>query len=86
MRSLDQYLPNAEPEVYASPLLAKSLKGLPPARKYKAKTGASAAPDIAQWYRLRVWIPYEMRAWHMRMLSKKLGECCDLLIPVRHAS
>ncbi|KAI9811857.1 MAG: hypothetical protein M1827_005208 [Pycnora praestabilis] len=27
----DQYLPNAEPEVYASPLLAKSLKGLPPA-------------------------------------------------------
>ncbi|KAI9874523.1 MAG: hypothetical protein M1830_009649 [Pleopsidium flavum] len=27
----DQYLPNAEPEIYASPLLAKSLKGLPPA-------------------------------------------------------
>jgi len=27
----DQYLPNAEPEVYASPLLRKSLKGLPPA-------------------------------------------------------
>jgi len=27
----DQYLPNAEPEVYASPLLAKDLSGLPPA-------------------------------------------------------
>jgi len=27
----DQYLPNAEPHVYASPLLASSLKGLPPA-------------------------------------------------------
>jgi acetyl esterase/lipase len=28
-----QYLPNGEPAVYASPLLAKSLKGLPPARE-----------------------------------------------------
>ncbi|EXJ56087.1 hypothetical protein A1O7_09018 [Cladophialophora yegresii CBS 114405] len=27
----DQYLPNAEPEVYASPLLAKDFSGLPPA-------------------------------------------------------
>jgi len=27
----DQYLPNAEPEVYANPLLAKDLSGLPPA-------------------------------------------------------
>jgi len=26
----DQYLPNAEPEVYASPLLAKDFRGLPP--------------------------------------------------------
>ena len=29
----EQYLPNHEPEVYANPLLAKSLSGLPPARK-----------------------------------------------------
>ena len=27
----DHYLPNAEPEVYASPLLAKNLSSLPPA-------------------------------------------------------
>jgi acetyl esterase/lipase len=27
----DQYLPGAEPEVYASPLLAKDLQNLPPA-------------------------------------------------------
>jgi acetyl esterase/lipase len=30
----EQYLPKAEPEVYASPLLAKDLSKLPPARKY----------------------------------------------------
>ena len=29
----DNYLPNAEPEAYASPLLAKDLSGLPPACK-----------------------------------------------------
>lgn len=30
----EQYLPNAEPEVYASPLLAKDLSKLPPARQW----------------------------------------------------
>jgi acetyl esterase/lipase len=30
----EKYLPNAEPHPYASPLLATSLEGLPPARKF----------------------------------------------------
>lgn len=34
----DQYLPNAEPEVYANPLLAKDLSGLPPAREHTFNT------------------------------------------------
>jgi acetyl esterase/lipase len=35
-----QYLPSPTPEVYASPLLAKDLSNLPPAREYPGGTGS----------------------------------------------
>ena len=41
----DQYLPDAEPEIYASPLLAKDLSGLPPARMFSASQYGMSPAD-----------------------------------------
>lgn len=68
----DQYLPNAEPEVYASPLLAKDLGGLPPARKPHTSSPRLRRTDTLQLFKLQAWILSGMKVWLMLKLSKRL--------------